>query len=138
MQKAVAPDISTWPEPEFRLIASRCDQCGDVAFPVQPICARCSHEGTTPVHLPRRGQVVAWTTQNFVPSYPYIGREDAADFVPFGVALVQFGDLVRVEGRLTVSDPNEIRTGMQVELTMVPFADDDEGNEILTYAFQPV
>jgi uncharacterized OB-fold protein len=87
--------------------------------------------------LPRRGRVVAWTTQNFVPSFPYIGHESAEEFVPFGVALVQLDDLVRVEGRLTVSDPDQMKIGMHVELTMVPFTTDDDGNDILTYAFAP-
>jgi len=27
---------------------------------------------------------------------------------------------------------------MDVELTMIPFATDDEGNELVTFAFQPV
>jgi len=28
--------------------------------------------------------------------------------------------------------------GMEVELTMIPFATDADGNEIITFAFQPV
>jgi hypothetical protein len=31
-----------------------------------------------------------------------------------------------------------IEFGQKVELTMIPFATDDDGNEIMTYAFQPV
>ena len=43
-----------------------------------------------------------------------------------------------VEGRLTENDPAKLEFGQEVELTMVPFATDDEGNEIITFAFQPV
>ena len=60
------------------------------------------------------------------------------DFVPFGVGLVQLGDVVRVEGRLTENDPEKLKFGMDVELTMIPFATDADGNEIVTFAFQPV
>ena len=50
--------------------------------------------------LPRSGTLVAWTTQGFPPGAPYAGPT-GDDFVPFGVGLVQLGDVIRVEGRLT-------------------------------------
>ncbi len=46
--------------------------------------------------------------------------------------------MVRVEGRLTENDPEKLTFGMEVELTMIPFATDAEGNDIVTFAFQPV
>jgi uncharacterized OB-fold protein len=93
------------------------------------------------VLLPRRGTLVAWTTQGFPPGAPYKGPT-GKDFVPFGVGLVQLGlhqdAVIRVEGRLTENDPAKLQFGQQVELTMVPFTTDEEGNEIVTFAFQPV
>jgi uncharacterized OB-fold protein len=137
MQKALAPEISTWPEENFQLIGSQCGKCGETQFPVQKQCPNCSASDMSDVLLPRDGTIIAWTTQSFIPSFPYIGKESAADFVPFGVALVQLGDVIRVEGRLTEPDMDAIEFDQKVELTMVPFAADDEGNEIMTYAFQP-
>lgn len=58
--------------------------------------------------------------------------------MPFGVGLVQLGDVIRVEGRLTENDPAKLKFGQEVELTMVPLTTDDDGNEALTFAFQPV
>ena len=91
--------------------------------------------------LPVRGTLVAWTTQGFPPGPPYKGPI-GKDFVPFGVGLVQLGlgqdAVIRVEGRLTENDPAKLQFGQEVELTMVPFATDDDGNEIITFAFQPV
>ena len=58
--------------------------------------------------------------------------------MPFGLGLVQLDDVIRVEGRLTENDPAKLEFGMDVELTMVPFTTDDDGNEILTFAFKPV
>ena len=138
MQKALAPEISTWPEEEFQLIGSRCGDCGETVFPAQSLCPNCSAQDMADVRLPRQGTIVTWTTQGFIPSFPYIGKESAKEFVPFAVALVQLGDVVRVEGRLTENDPEKIEFGGNVELTMVPFAADDEGNEIMTYAFAAV
>nr|WP_238431082.1 OB-fold domain-containing protein [Frankia nepalensis] len=88
--------------------------------------------------LPRRGTLVAWTTQGFVPKLPYAGSDKADRFTPFGVGLVQLGDVIRVESRLTESDPTKLRFGMEMELSIVPFYVDDADDEIMTFAFAPV
>ena len=46
--------------------------------------------------------------------------------------------MVRVEGRLTENDPAKLRFGMEVELVMVPFFVDKDGDEVMTFAFAPV
>ena len=58
------------------------------------------------------------------------------DFVPYGVGYVELADEVKVETRLTQTDG--LRIGMDMELVLVPFRTDDEGNEVVTFAFQPV
>jgi uncharacterized OB-fold protein len=88
--------------------------------------------------LPRRGTLVTWTTQEFLPKQPYAGGETAETFKPFGVGLIQLGDEVRVEARLTEHDPTKLRFGMEVELMMVPFFVDNDGTEVVTFAFAPV
>ncbi|WP_422746087.1 Zn-ribbon domain-containing OB-fold protein [Mycobacterium sp. WMMD1722] len=136
-QKALAPEISTWPDENPQLIGSRCGACGATAFPVQQYCPRCSSPDMSELKLPRRGTLIAWTTQGFPPGAPYQGPT-GKDFVPFGVGLVQLEDLIRVEGRLTENDPAKLRFGQEVELTMIPFTTDADGNEIVTFAFQPL
>jgi uncharacterized OB-fold protein len=137
MQKALAPDISTWPDEDPQLIGSICTSCGATAFPVQQRCPKCSVGDMSQLLLPRRGTLVAWTTQAFPPGPPFNGPTGKA-FVPFGVGLVELGDVIRVEGRLTENDPAELEFGMEVELTMIPFTTDDDGDEIVTFAFKPV
>jgi uncharacterized OB-fold protein len=88
--------------------------------------------------LPRRGTLVTWTTQNFVPKFPYAGGQTADTFTPYAVGLVQLGNEVRVEARLTEADPSRLTFGMELELVFVPFYTDDDGNEIVTWAFEPV
>jgi len=46
--------------------------------------------------------------------------------------------VVQVEGRLTENDPAKLRIGLEVELRAVPFYTDENGDEVLTYAFEPV
>jgi uncharacterized protein len=136
MAKALAPEISTWPEPDPQLRGSRCAACEATVFPAQDHCPKCSAGSMADVLLPRRGTLVAWTTQGFPPGPPYRGPS-GKDFVPFGVGLVQLDDQIRVEGRLTENDPAKLRFGMDVELTMIPFATDDDGDDLITFAFTP-
>lgn len=136
-QRALAPEISTWPEDNPQLIGSKCDSCGATTFPVQQRCPKCSAGAMSNVLLPRRGTLIAWTTQGFAPGAPYAGPT-GKDFVPFGVGLVQLEDVIRVEGRLTENDPARLEFGQEVELTMLPFTTDSDGTEVVTFAFQPV
>ena len=137
MQKAIDPSISTWPDDDPQLIGSRCGAGAATTFPVQDRCPRCCAAAMSGVKLPRTGTLIAWTTQGVPPGAPYAGPT-GDDFVPFGVGLIQLDDVIRVEGRLTENDPAKLTFVQAVELTMIPFATDADGNEIVTFAFQPV
>lgn len=133
----VAEGLFTWPSDEPRLIGSRCTACGIVTFPAQASCPRCPSTDMEERLLPRRGRLWAWTTQDYPPpSPPYAGPTDDA-FHPFGLGYVDL-DEVKVEARLTEADPDRLAQGMEMELTVVPFRTDDEGNEVVSFAFRPV
>jgi uncharacterized OB-fold protein len=86
--------------------------------------------------LSPRGRLWAWTTQEFPPpSPPYAGPTGDA-FVPYGVGYVELADEVRVETRLT--ETKGLQIGMDMELLLVPFRTDDDGNVVVTFAFRPV
>ena len=137
MQKPIA-DVFSWPSDEPQLIGSRCDDCQAATFPVQSRCPRCGKANMAELPLPRRGTLVAWTTQGFPPMVPFAGDPTGKSFEPFGVGLIQLDDVVRVEARLTESDPAKLDFGMEVELAVVPFYVDEQGDEIMTFAFAPV
>jgi uncharacterized protein len=136
-QVAFAPDVFTWPAEEPRLIGAKCPSCAAVTFPEQDSCPRCGRLGMERHLLPRRGTLWTWTTQEFLPKEPYAGGETVETFRPYGVGLVQLGDEVRVEARLTESDPAKLDFGMAVELVVIPFRVDDDGTEVMTFAFRP-
>jgi len=120
-----------------QLIGSRCTECGIVTFPTQDSCPRCASTAMTEHLLERRGRLWAWTTQSFPPPAPPYTGAGGRDFVPFGVGYVELGD-VKVEARLTESDPAALQHGMTMELVLVPFRTDDDGNDVVTFAFRPV
>jgi uncharacterized OB-fold protein len=51
------------------------------------------------------------------------------------VGIVELPEGVRVIGRLTESDPGVLSEGQAMELRVVPLHTDDEGNDVVTYAF---
>ncbi|HEY8155481.1 MAG TPA: OB-fold domain-containing protein [Myxococcota bacterium] len=132
----VAEGIFTWPGDDPRLIGSRCAACGIVTFPAQGSCPRCASTGMAEHLLPRRGRLWAWTTQAFPPPSPPYAGPKGDDFVPYGVGYVELGGELKVEARLTETKGLEI--GMAMELVLVPFRTDDQGNEVVTFAFRPV
>lgn len=137
-QVPVAEGIFTWPTEAPQLIGAQCSECRIVTFPAQDSCPRCGSMQMAEHLLPRRGRLWAWTTQHFPPpAPPYAGPVGKA-FVPYGIGYVELADEVRVETRLTDADPAALQTGMEMELVVVPFAEDDEGNEVMSFAFRPV
>jgi uncharacterized OB-fold protein len=134
----VAEGVFTWPSDEPQLIGGRCNACGIVTFPAQSSCARCASTDIEERLLPRRGRLWAWTTQDFPPPAPPYSGPYGDAFVPFGVGYVELDGEVKVEARLTEADPRRLTQGMEMELVVVPFRTDDDGNEVVTFAFSPV
>jgi uncharacterized protein len=138
----VAEGLFTWPSDDPQLIGSRCTECQIVTFPAQGSCPRCASTSMEEHLLARRGRLWAWTTQDFPPPAPPYAGPTGKDFVPFGVGFVEVGD-VKVESRLTESDPAALQLGMEMELVLVPFRETDPtdgrpGDEVVTFAFRPV
>ncbi len=134
----VAEGVFTWPSDEPQLIGSRCAACGIVTFPAQASCPRCASTDMVERLLPRRGHLWAWTTQDFPPPSPPYAEARSDMFVPFGVGYVELGGEIKVETRLTEADPERLAQGMEMELVVVPFRTDDDGKEVVSFAFRPV
>jgi uncharacterized OB-fold protein len=133
-----AEDVFTFEDDEPRLIGARCPECAAVTFPFQSACPRCGVVAMAQHLLARRGSLWTFTTQEFLPKEPYASGETMETFKPYGVGLVELGGEVRVEGRLTESDPAKLHIGMEMELVIVPFRIDDDGTEVTLFAFAPV
>ena len=130
----VAEGLFSVADGEPRLIGSQCEDCGVVTFPSQSSCPRCTSVRVRERRLGRRGTLWSWTIQSFPPKSPPYAVADPDAFEPYGVGYVELPGEVRVEGRLTVSDPAELEIGMEMELTLVAAP----GGETVTYAFAPV
>jgi uncharacterized protein len=138
-QVPIAEDLFTWPSDEPALVAGRSSD-GRLVFPFRTHrIVGGVREELERVELPRRGTLWTFTTQVFrPPAPPYAGEDDAKTFEPFAVGYVELPGALRVEARLTEPDPARLRIGQEMELRIVPFGHDAEGNQTMTYAFAPV
>ncbi len=78
MQKAIA-EVFTWPSDSPQLIGSRATTAAATTFPAQARCPRCGRSTMSELLLPRRGTLVAWTTQGFPPVMPVRRRRDGQE-----------------------------------------------------------
>lgn len=117
-----------------RLIGGLCRECAEIVFPANPFCPRCCRETTEPVALSRRGVLYSFTVQRFKPPPPYCGPDP---FVPYGVGLIELPGGVRITSVLK-AEPDDLHVGMEMELVVEAFFEDEDGNEILGYKFRPV
>jgi uncharacterized OB-fold protein len=136
--RPIAEGLFTWPAVEPQLIGSRCDDCAARTFPAQSYCPRCASTSMSEVLLPRTGSLWTWTIQGFRPkSPPYKGDDTVDTFEPFGVGYVDLGGELLVEARLTENKPGRLEIGAELELVLITLYRDEDGTEVLTYAFRP-
>jgi uncharacterized OB-fold protein len=141
-QVAIDPGLFTMTADGPRLVGSRCWGCGVVTFPTQTGCPRCNSEEMAPIELPDRGTLWTFTTQAFRPKSPpegsYLGDDTLDTFEPYTVGYIELPGFCKVESRLTEPDPSKLEIGMTMQLVLVPFRTNDDGDEVVTFAFEPV
>ncbi|HVN87883.1 MAG TPA: Zn-ribbon domain-containing OB-fold protein [Candidatus Binatia bacterium] len=113
-----------------RLLGGRCGRCGRHHFPAQGTCPYCGAADCTTVSLSERGTLRLFTAVHNAPP----GYRGA---VPYGFAVVELPEGLRIISPLTEARFDQLRAGMAVRLRLAPLFVDDDGHEVLTYAFEP-
>jgi uncharacterized OB-fold protein len=137
-QRAIDPALFDWPAESPALKASRCRQCGSMAFPVNASCMACGSDKVSIERLPERGTLWTWTIQRFMPKPPFSSSETAETFVPFGLGYVELPGALRIETRLAQNDPAKLAIGTVVELSFYVHRLDPDGTAVINYVFAPV
>ena len=134
--RPIGEGLFTWPSDEPRLIGSRCEDCGVVTFPEQDSCPRCTGTNVRRHLLSRRGTLWTWTVQGFRPKAP--PYEGPVDFQPYPVGYIELPGEVKVESLLVDVSPEQLRIGMEMELTIIPFDSSVSDESLVTFAFRPL
>jgi uncharacterized protein len=115
---------------DTHLVGGRCAACERYHFPAASICPHCGAGETDTVALSATGSLWGWTAVTAAPP-GYRGE------VPFGFGVVELPEGLRVITRLEEADPARLSFGMPVQFALAPLHTDDDGNQVVTYAFVP-
>lgn len=115
-----------------RLIGGFCAACRRYHFPRLATCPYCSAADCTERLLSDRGTLYLFTTVTSRPPGGYRGS------VPFAFGVVELPEGLRVISRLTEPDFGRLHFGQRMRLVLTPLHTDDEGRQVISYAFAPV
>lgn len=126
-QVPIHPGLFTEP-PAPRLIAGACAECGERHFPAAELCPYCGAADIAPEPVGATGTIYLHTVVNTAPP-GYRGP------VPYGFGLVDLPEGLRVVSRLVAPDLAALRTGLPVDLIVEPLFRNDDGDEVLSWAY---
>ena len=112
------------------LMGSRCKACGEVFHPPRVVCANCYSEDLEAVALSRRGRIYTYTVGRIAPP-------GAPVTAPFITAQVELMEKVQVVSLITGLDIDRVKIGTEVELYFWKAGENEDGNELMAYAFRP-
>jgi uncharacterized OB-fold protein len=92
------------------------------------VCSRCLAGELEVAPLSSRGTVYTYTVVHQAPP----GFE-----APYALAYVDLPEGVRVLGQIAGVEAETVRIGLEVELSLEPFGEDDQGQELIGYRFRP-
>ena len=96
-----------------KVMTTRCKQCGCYYFPPKMDCPSCLNSEVEWVEIPGDGKLLTYTVVHYGPS----GFEDDA---PYTLGIGEFGDGLRIFGRLSKSiEEGDVKPGMGIKMVPV-------------------
>lgn len=108
----------------YRLVGSKCQNCGDEFFPPVYRCRGCGSERIVDKEMPKTGKIVTYTKLH----EPLPGFEAQA---PFFLAVIEFSNGARVLSQVVDSPDELVKTGAKVKATVRRVRVDGESGQIL-------
>ncbi|WP_197287429.1 Zn-ribbon domain-containing OB-fold protein [Streptomyces apocyni] len=144
MSRTRVPVVAGWFTGEgdgFRLLGTRCADCGSVFFPREDTACRnpgCGGQDLAEVPLSRRGRVWSYTDGRYRPPAPYVSDPERA-WEPYTLVAVELAaERMVVLGQAAHGvTPAELAVGMEVEVTSGVLNEDAE-TTWMTWHFRPV
>jgi len=118
----------------YRMLATKCPQCGLVYFPPRPVCRKCRRSSLgkmEKVPLPGKGSIVSHTVV-------HQGLKGFDAQVPYVMAIVEFHGGVTILGQVVDCDPEAVSIGMEVKPVFRRVREEGEAGVIhYGYKFAP-
>ena len=105
-------EISDWRRriERYRLIGSRCRECGAVYYPKRFRCVKCGSMDMEAIELPKRGVIKSYTVVRQLP-------DRYNRYKPYILALIELEEGLTILGQIVDIEPDEVKEGMEVEAT---------------------
>ncbi len=94
---------------EKRLMAIKCNSCGTMILPPQPMCTNCLSTKLTWVEIEGSGKLLSYTVI-------YVAPEQFQSLVPYIIGIVEFEKGLRLPGMVRNVDPEELIIGMNLKI----------------------
>ncbi len=108
---------------EGKLTTTKCKDCGKVHWPPRLICPECLSGNLEWVDMPETGTIYSYTV-----AYGGLPPE-LVDKAPIVYGLIDFDNGVRMLSAVIDSKPEEVKTGLEVEMVVGKVTPDYKGRE---------
>ena len=136
-KKPALEDLFEISEDGAQLMSAKCNSCGTYFFPSSHHQHRpgCSREGVEDVLLSKKGKLATYTIQHYMCPPPF---KTMGDITPYGLAVVEFPEGISVAGLIVDRDLDALKIGLDMETTTYTLYHDEEGNDVVTWAFKVI
>ncbi len=133
-RRPIKPGFFTVPDDPSeapRLLATRCEACGEYFYPRRAVCAKCLSRQTAEVEVEARGTLYSYTFVHL----PLFGSTNMEHAEGYGVGQIDLPEGPRVQAPLAGRQP-EFKVGQAVrgELDVLR---DDGGTDVMIIRFRP-
>ncbi len=113
----------------YRLVGSKCLNCGRIYFPRRKICPHCRRKGKiVDIKMPEKGKIYSFSEVHSAPP----GFENE---LPYFVAIVELQNGIKLFSMLADSPRNKIRIGAPVKMVFRKITEND-GKGIIAYGYK--
>lgn len=113
-----------------QLRGTECPACGAKFSSKRAVCLACSHRGLRQCLLSPTGTIATFTIVRQTPPGSILQA-------PYAIAQVRLDDGPYAQTALVDVDLEHVRIGQPVEMTLFDVRRDDDGNQVVAYAFRP-
>lgn len=119
---------------EGKLMASRCEDCGELTLPPRAICPKCHSEKMIWTETSGKGKLAGFTVISIAPTFMMeqgYGRNN-----PYVSGIVELDEGVKISARingLDATQPTEIKVGAPLTVEFVTFGEGDNAKTYLAF-----
>ena len=136
-QVLIGENLFDMSEGKPSLIVTHSTSCGDYFFPKSFTChnPNCVEKQIEQTHLSRYGKVENYSIMNYPPPPPFVTKDP---YEPIVCAAVEFPEGITILGMMEGTTADEVRIGMDVEVTVGALYTNKKDEEIIAWKFKAV